>query len=97
MSSPHLTATLPGSATPAEAALIALTLHADRIRTIRAHGDAEFTRTAEALCRVLGRRAVRSGADALTVALVLDYAEVEEPIPFTLSDEDTPVRYEVAA
>lgn len=97
MSAINLTPTTSGWSTPAEGALVALTTHAGRTRSIRTTGDEELTRTAEALCRALGRRAVRAGADALTVALVLDYAGVEEPIPFTLSDEDTPVRYEVAA
>ena len=97
MSAINLTPTTSGWSTPAEGALVALTTHAGRTRSIRTKGDEELTRAAETLCRVLGRRAVRSGADALTVALVLDHAGIESPVPFALADTETPIPYEVAS
>jgi hypothetical protein len=85
MSALNLTPRHTATATP-EQALVRLTVHAARTREIRAHGDDELTRTAETLCRVLARRATRAGADALTVALVLDNAGVDAPVPFAPVD-----------
>lgn len=76
-----------------EIALVRLTAHAERTRKLELVEDRELNRTARALCRVLAARAIDAGADPLTVALLLDYAGVEAPIPYRLADYASPVNY----